>query len=278
MVDKHDSVGADVMAAESTSISVADLATYCMMLGDDALIMAHRTSQWCSRAPELEEDVALGAIALDLLGQARRLLSRAGELEGAGRGEDRLAYFRDEHEFRNVRLVEIDCGPDHGGDFATSMARLLVFAVWRLALFERLVNSTDATLAAIARSGVPELARQREHATRWMIRISDHSTESQGRLASALRRIWPLIGELFVAHPVESRLAETGIAVDPASLLHPVESALSEVLSVAGLDKSSSGLIADRAPQGRDGVHTDALGYLLAEMQQIARSDPHATW
>src|ERR1041384_8297229 len=127
----------------------AERADLCLRLADDALVLSQRLAEWCSRAPELEEDVALSNIALDLLGQARLLLTRAGEVEGAGRDEDALAYLRDEAEFRNVRLVEIDCGPGPGGDFAVTIARLLVFSTWRLAVFQRLVSSADPVLSAV---------------------------------------------------------------------------------------------------------------------------------
>ncbi len=165
-------------------VDSADLVAYCLMLGDDALILSQRLAEWCSHAPELEEDVALANIALDLLGQARLLLSRAGEVEGAGRDEDALAYLRDEHEFRSVRLVEIDCGPGPGGDFATTIARLLVFSTWRLAVFEQLASSVDPVLAAIAAKGVKELAYHRDHAAQWTLRLAGGTEYSRERMVA----------------------------------------------------------------------------------------------
>lgn len=258
-------------------VSVADLSTYCLMLADDALILSQRLTEWCSRAPELEEDVALANIALDLLGQARLLLARAGEVEGAGRDEDALAYLRDEREFRNVRLVEIDCGPGPGGDFATTIARLLVFSTWRLAVFQRLAESADPVLAAVAAKGVKELAYHRDHAAQWTLRLAGGTAYSRERMVAGLERVWPLVAELFVSHEVERRLP--GVAVDPAAVRSEVDDVLGQVLTAASLDVPSvepMSAVAGRA--GRDGVHTEAMGYLLAEMQHLARSLPGATW
>jgi ring-1,2-phenylacetyl-CoA epoxidase subunit PaaC len=258
-------------------VSTSDLSAYCLMLGDDALILSQRLTEWCSRAPELEEDVALANIALDLLGQARLLLSRAGEVEDAGRDEDALAYLRDEHEFRNVRLVEVDCGPGPGGDFAATIARLLVFSSWRLAVFSRLESSADPVLAAIAAKGVKELAYHRDHAARWTVRLAGGTDYSRDRMIAGLERVWPLVPELFATHALEARLP--GVAVDPAAVQSEVDDVLSVVLTESGLERpevAPMAAVAGRA--GRDGVHTEALGYLLAEMQHLARSLPGAVW
>lgn len=257
-------------------VSTVDLAAYCLMLGDDALILSQRLTEWCSRAPELEEDVALANIALDLLGQARLLLSRAAEIHGEG-DEDALAYLRDEHEFRNVRLTEIDCGPGPGGDFATTIARLLVFATWRLAAFTELASSADPVLAAIAAKGVKELAYHRDHAAQWTLRLAGGTEYSRERMVAGLDRIWPLVDELFTTHEVERRLP--GVAVDPATVRGAVDDVLAQVFTASGLARPSldpMSTVAGKA--GRDGVHTEAMGYLLAEMQHLARSLPGAVW
>jgi ring-1,2-phenylacetyl-CoA epoxidase subunit PaaC len=254
-----------------------DLSTYCLMLGDDALILSQRLAEWCSRAPELEEDVALANIALDLLGQARLLLTRAAEVEGAGRDEDTLAYLRDEHEFRNVHLAELDCGPGPGGDFATTIARLLVFSTWRLAVFERLTSSADPVLAAIAAKGVKELAYHRDHAAQWTLRLAGGTEYSRTRMIAGLERVWPLVAELFATHEVERRLP--AVAVDPADVRSEVDDVLDQVLTAASLETPAlepMSRVGGRA--GRDGVHTEAMGYLLAEMQHLARSLPGAKW
>ncbi|MGI5504325.1 1,2-phenylacetyl-CoA epoxidase subunit PaaC [Lentzea sp. CA-135723] len=251
------------------------LAAYCLMLGDDALICSQRLAEWCSRAPELEEDIALANIALDLLGQARMLLTRAGEV--LGRDEDALAYLRDEREFRNVHLAEIDCGPGPGGDFATTIARLLVFSSWRLALFSRLRGSADPVLKAIAEKGLKELAYHRDHAAQWTVRLGDGTDESHRRMQAGLERVWPFVDELFATHAVETTLA--GVAVDPASLRSEVDGVLEAVLSAAGLTRPTDTRAARVAGMaGRDGVHTEAMGYLLAEMQHLHRSLPGAVW
>ncbi|GAA1280084.1 1,2-phenylacetyl-CoA epoxidase subunit PaaC [Saccharothrix xinjiangensis] len=256
----------------------ADLSAYCLMLGDDALVLAQRLAEWTSRAPELEEDVALANIALDLLGQARMLLTRAGEAEGAGRDEDALAFLREEREFRNVHLAEIECGPFAGGDFATTVARLLVFSSWKLAQYSRLRGGADPVLAAVAEKGVKELAYHRDHAAQWVVRLGDGTEESHRRMAAGLARVWPHLEELFTAHPVELRLA--GVAVDPAELRSEVDGVLDAVLAAARLERPvdvpPAARVGGRA--GRDGVHTEVMGYLLAEMQHLHRSLPGARW
>ncbi|MFI7678659.1 1,2-phenylacetyl-CoA epoxidase subunit PaaC [Actinophytocola sp. NPDC049390] len=258
-------------------VDAGDLAAYCLMLADDALILSQRLAEWCSRAPELEEDVALSNIALDLLGQARLLLTRAGEVEGRGRDEDALAYLRDEHEFRNVRLVEIDCGPGPGGDFAVTIARLLVCSTWRLALFERLTSSKDPVLAAIAAKGVKELAYHRDHAAQWTLRLAGGTELSRERMVEGLARIWPLVDELFTTHAVEEALP--GVAVASADVRADVDEVLDQVFTAAALDRPDMAPMSTVAGKaGRDGVHTEAMGYLLAEMQHLARSLPGAKW
>jgi ring-1,2-phenylacetyl-CoA epoxidase subunit PaaC len=262
-----------------SDVDSTDLSQYCLMLGDDVLILSQRLSEWCSRAPELEEDVALANIALDLLGQARMLLTRAGEVDGAGRTEDDLAYLRDEPEFRNVRLVEVDCGPGPGGDFATTIARLLIFASWRLALLERLTASRDPVLAAIAAKGVKELAYPRDHAAQWTLRLAGGTDLSRSRMIAGLTKVWPLVDELFTPHDIEVRLAAAGVAVDPESLRSEVDGVLDRVLSAASVDRPDTRPMSAVAHRlGRHGVHTEAMGYLLAEMQHLARSLPGAVW
>ncbi|MGX7824190.1 1,2-phenylacetyl-CoA epoxidase subunit PaaC [Actinokineospora sp. 24-640] len=260
-------------------VDLDDLAAYCLMLGDDALVLSHRLSEWCSRAPELEEDVALANIALDLLGQARLLLTRAAEADGVACDEDTLAFTRDEHQFRNVRLVEIDCGPGPGGDFAATIARLLVFSTYRLALLERLVGSSDPVLSAVAAKGVKEVAYHRDHAAQWTLRLAGGTEFSRARMIDGLAQVWPYVEELFTAHPVETRLAAAGLAVEPAELRAEVDAVLGTVFAAASLDRPEQAPLATVAGRaGRDGVHTEAMGYLLAEMQHVHRSLPGAVW
>jgi ring-1,2-phenylacetyl-CoA epoxidase subunit PaaC len=278
----------DPLAGIDTSVpdgvDAGALAAYCLMLGDDALVYSHRLQQWMTHMPELEEETALANIALDLLGQARMLLARAGRADGTGRDEDQLAFFRSEGEFRNVRLVE---PPD--GDFAELVGRLLVFSAWRLALFTRLAGSEglagpagvagsrDPVLAAIAAKGAKELAYHRDYAAQRVIRLGDGTPLSHHRMQAALAAIWPLTGELFETHAVERALP--GVAADPAELRAEVDAVLGTVLAAATLDRPQAASLARVAGRsGRDGVHTEAFGYLLAELQSVARAHPDATW
>jgi ring-1,2-phenylacetyl-CoA epoxidase subunit PaaC len=238
------------------------LARYCLALGDDALIYSHRLQQWVTRMPELEEETAIANIALDLLGQARMLLARAGGI--LSQTEDQLAFFRAERDFRNVRLAEHE-----DRDFAELAGRLLIFSAWRLALFQELSSATDPVLAAIAAKGVNELTYHRDYAAQWVVRLGDGTALSRERMQTALKALWPLVGELF--RPDEDALA----AVEPGV----VGAVLDTVLAAAGLDRPDAApLAAVGGRAGRDGVHTEAMGYILAELQSVARAYPDATW
>ena len=248
------------------------LAQYCLMLGDDALIMSHRLQEWVTNAPELEDEVALANIGLDLIGQARLLYARAGKADGTDRGEDVFAFFREETEFRNVRLVETP-----NGDFAYSMARLLIFATWRLALLHRLTASKDQVLAAIAAKGVKEVTYHRDYAANWVVRLGDGTELSKERMQSGLDSVWPLVHELFVTHPVETQLS--GVAVDPAQLRAEFDDVLAQVVDTATLTQPEAGALGGVAGRtGRDGVHTESFGFIIAELQSVARAHPEATW
>ncbi|SDS67772.1 ring-1,2-phenylacetyl-CoA epoxidase subunit PaaC [Nocardioides scoriae] len=260
------------------------LAAYALGLGDDALVLSHRLSQWASNAPDLEEDIALANVALDLLGQARLLLARAAAADAslvpalpAGSpvpAEDALAFFRDEADFRNVRLVEAD-----NGDFAVTVVRLLLFATARLAVLQRLVASRDAVLGAIAVKGVKELTYHRDYAARWFLTLAQGTAESRRRLEAGLALVWPLHDELFRTHAVERAAAEQGVGVDPADVAAEVDVLLEQVLSVSGVARPA---VAQTGPvaggTGRDGRHTEAMGRLLAELQVVARAHPEGRW
>lgn len=274
--------GVDVAVPEG--IDGADLGRYCLMLGDDALIAAQRLAEWSAAAPELEEDVALANIGLDLLGQARLLLSRAAAAAPdvvpvlpAGSpvpAEDALAFFRDEPQFCNVRLVE-----GVNGDFATSIVRLLVFATFRLALLARLCASADPVLAAVAAKGVKELTYHRDYAARWLITLACGTAESRRRTEAALPTVWAHAAELFSTHPVETRVAATGAGVDPATVRPEFDAVLGQVFHAAELPYEQwAAKAAPAGRTGRDGVHTEAMGHLLAEMQSVARAHPLGRW
>jgi ring-1,2-phenylacetyl-CoA epoxidase subunit PaaC len=248
-------------------VSGADLGAYCLMLGDDALIMSHRLQEWLARAPELEEETALANIALDLLGQARLLLTRAGYADGGGRTEDDLAFGRGVNEFRNVRLAEV-----RDADFGGLIARLLVFSTWRLALLDRLRGSADPVLAAVAARGVQELTYHRDYAAQWLLRLALGTGYSRERMTAGLAAVAPLIPDLFLDSDLELRLAPR-VACGPSLLRAEFDSVLAQVLDRAGLAwPAGSG---DPAPRG---THTGQLGPLLDELQSVARAHPGATW
>jgi ring-1,2-phenylacetyl-CoA epoxidase subunit PaaC len=246
----------------------AALFPYVLGLADDALVSAQRMGWWISRAPQLEEDVALANIGLDQLGQARTLLAYAGAVEGTGRSEDDLAYLRDERDFRNVWLVE-----RAQSDFGVAMARLLVFAAWQSELYAALAGSADATLSGVAGKAVKEVAYHLDHARRWVVRLGDGTEESHTRMQAALEAEWPYVEELFGA--VDPELVGTGVAADPAALRAAVLGTVEDVIAEATLAVPQ---VAPARGGGRQGVHTEEMGYLLAEMQHLHRSHPGATW
>jgi ring-1,2-phenylacetyl-CoA epoxidase subunit PaaC len=271
--------GVDTTVPEG--IAPADLGAYCLMLGDDALVLCQRLTQWVTDAPELEEEVALANCGLDLLGQARLLLARAGSVGVLGRSrtlatdsvpdEDALAYFRDPDEFRSSWLV---AAPN--GDFGQTVVRLLAASAWRLALFARLRESRDPVLAAIAAKGVPELTYHRDHAARWMLRLGDGTTESHRRAQAGVDAVWPLLADLFTATDVETRLTAAGVAVDPAQLRDEVRDVLTTVLERATLTVPA--WPAEQPSRGRAGEHGPELTALLADLQGLARAHPDAGW
>ena len=238
------------------------LVPYVLGLADDALVSAQRMGWWISRAPELEEDLALANIGLDQLGQARSLLAYAGAVEGAGRTEDDLAFLRDDRDFRNVWLVE---RPQ--SDFGVTMARLLVFSTWQCELYAALASSSDATLSGIAGKAVKEVAYHRDHARLWTLRLGDGTDESHARMQAAFEAEWPHVEELFA--PVE------GALVDPQSLRSAVLGRIEEVVVEATLSVPQ---VSPSIGGGRRGLHTEHLGHLLAEMQHLHRSHPGVTW
>jgi ring-1,2-phenylacetyl-CoA epoxidase subunit PaaC len=247
-----------------------DLVAYTLRLADDALIGAQRMGEWIASAPQLEEDVALGNIGLDLLGQARALLTYAGQVEGQGRTEDDLAYLRDERGFLNAQVFELD-----NGDFGFTIARLLVTSSYQHALYDALRASSDQTLAAVAAKAVKEVAYHRDHATQWTLRLGDGTDESHRRMQAGLDAVWPYVAELFEPDDVTRRLAATGVAVEPPTLEPSALGYVAKVVEAATLALPATTV---RHTGGRRGVHTEQMGYLLAEMQHLARSHPGASW
>jgi len=245
-----------------------DAAEFALRLGDDALILAQRLGHWISRAPELEEDVALGNIALDELGHARSFLSYAGGLDG--RSEDDLAYFRREHEFRSAALFE-----QPNGDFAVTIARQFVVSYYQFELYRRLTSSTDSTLAGIAAKAVKEVDYHRDHSAQWVLRLALGTDESRRRMIQAFKVVWPFVDELFRDDELTGRLSEAGAAPQPSSLREDFDRLTGEVLAEAELEVPN---VQPSPGGGRRGLHSEHLGYILAEMQVLARRHPGASW
>lgn len=284
--DAHWAFGTDFedpLAGVDTTIpegvDAAELAQYCLMLGDDALVYGHRLSEWTSRAPDLEEDIAIANVALDLVGQARLLLARAAAADPSAvpalpegspvPDEDRLAFFRDADGFRNVRLAE-----QPNGDFAELVVRLLVMSTWRLAVFQRLVGHPDAVVAAIAAKGVKELSYHRDFAGRWFVTLARGTEESHRRLTAAMALVWPLVPELTTSTELEVH-----VGVHPASVADEIGVVLDQVLAVAGMTTPEVPALAGvRGRTGRQGMHSEALSRMLAEMQVVARAHPMGRW
>ena len=253
-----------VPAAESS------LFRYALRLADDALILGHRLSEWIGHAPMLEEELALGNIALDLIGEARALYSYAGAVEGAGRDEDAFAYRRDAGGFRNLLLVE-----QPNGDFAATIVRQFLYAAFIGPFWRALMGSRDATLAAIAAKAEKEAAYHRRHAGEWLIRLGDGTAESHRRAQEALDDLWIYAGEMFEMDADERVLAAEGIAVDRALLRDEWEESVRKLLAEATLARPAAGWT---QTGGRNGRHSEHLGHLLAEMQFLQRAYPGAAW
>jgi ring-1,2-phenylacetyl-CoA epoxidase subunit PaaC len=259
-----------VSTAVPDGVDTARLTADCLALGDDALVSAQRLAEWTTRAPELEEEVALANIGLDLLGQARMLYARCGQVDGTGRGEDAYAYFRDAADFRNVRLAELPAG-----DFAFCVARLLVLSSWRLAHFQHLAGTdggagtADPVLAAVAAKGVKELTYHRQYAAEWVVRLGDGTDESHRRMRTALEQVMPYAGELFAAHDARSEVV---------AVLRQVTEAAGLPLPGTEPRPGEAGGAVPPPGSGRDGGHTEHLAPLLAELQSVARAHPEATW
>jgi ring-1,2-phenylacetyl-CoA epoxidase subunit PaaC len=256
-----------VSAAGDTNAALFD---YLLRLGDNALILGHRLSEWCGHGPVLEEDIALTNVALDLIGQARLYLAYAGEVEGRGRDEDALAYLRDGLDFRNLLLVE-----QPNGDFGDTIARQFVFDAWHHELLTALADSRDERLAAIAAKALKEATYHRRHSSEWLIRLGDGTTESHERIATSLTRLWGYVPELFESDAIDEALVAAGIAPDPESLRAGFDAHVQAVLKEATLEVPD---VSWQVSGGRRGVHTEHHGYILAEMQFLQRAYPGATW
>ena len=245
-----------------------DLSVALLRLADDALVLGHRLSEWCGHAPMPEEDLALANLALDQIGLARNLY---GAVSGAlGQSEDELAYFRDARGFLNCLLVE-----QENGDFAATIVRQFLYSAWADPFWRAAVASTDADVAAIAGKAEKETAYHLRHAAEWLARLGDGTAESHARAADALALLWPFTGELAAADPAEAGLVACGILPDPAALQVVWDGTVARVLDRAGLARPEDGWM---QTGGRVGLHGEAFGKMLAEMQSLARAHPGAVW
>ena len=244
-------------------------AAYLLGLADDAMVYAQRLGEWLTHAPQIEEDMALANISLDLLGQARALYPRVGELDGSRRGEDDYAMLRDERDWRNVALVE-----QPRGDFADEMARLLWFSAARVQVL--VAGSGDPVLDGVMGKGAKEVSYHLDHAAQWVVRLGDGTDESHQRMQAALERVAPYVEELFDNDPASLAVAFEVRGPLPSETRQYAVAAVERVLTTAGLTLPGPGPW--RARGGRQGVHSRPMGSLLAELQHIARSHPGASW
>ena len=241
-----------------------------LRMGDNCLILGQRISAWCGHAPALEEDIALANVALDLIGQTKLWLGLAGELQGDGRSADDLAFLRDVREFRNCLLVE-----QPNGDFSQTLMRQFLFDAWHLPMLNALISSSNHRVAEIAEKSAKESAYHLERSENLVIRLGDGSQESHDRMQIALDALWPIAGELTQGDTLDVEHASQGIAPDVAEIKNQYDNLTSAVFSAATLVAS-----ADATPRkgGKTGLHSEGLGFILAEMQWLQRAYPGATW
>lgn len=240
-------------------------------MGDNTLVLGHRVSEWCGVAPVLEEDIALANTALDLIGQTQLWLGLAGEVEGADRDADKLAFHRDVWDFRNVLLVE-----QPNGDFGQTMMRQFLFDGWHLAYLQALAASTHDQVAAIAQKSVKEVTYHLERSTDTIIGLGDGTEESHGRMQAALDRLYPFVGEMFLADDVDTAMTAAGIAPDPTAMRAGYDLWLDGVLSEATLIRPDDDFAHKGGKTGKR--HTEHLGHMLTQMQWLQRAYPDATW
>jgi len=243
---------------------------YLLRVGDTALILAQRLAEWCGHAPVLEEDIALANMALDLVGQSRALLTHAGTLEGAGHDEDQLAFLRDERDYFNATIAELP-----RGDFAFTVLRNLIVATWAKLLWERLQGSSDAEVSAIAGKAVKEARYHQQHAADWVVRLADGTAESRRRIDAALAELWRFGAELFESDAVDTAAHAAGLGPRFADLREPWLAEITAVFDEAGLAiPAESGF----RSTGTRGVHSEHMGFILAEMQHLQRTYPGGVW
>jgi ring-1,2-phenylacetyl-CoA epoxidase subunit PaaC len=264
----------------ATSAATASV-DYLLHLADNALVLGQRNAEWCGHGPILEEDIAMANISLDLIGQARLLYQAAAEQMGPGTTEDRLAYFRDVPEFRNYTLLELPHSPPLAGtaasdrDYATTIVRNFLYSALMVMVWESLQQSRDSQLAAIAAKSLKEVRYHLRHARDWLIRMGDGTEESQARAQSALNHLMPYTQEFWTPSAFEQAALSDGTGLDMAGLQADWLALVQDAVAEAQLQTpSSKGFV----PTGKHGVHSEHLGFLLAEMQSLARAHPQANW
>ncbi|MGE0800621.1 MAG: 1,2-phenylacetyl-CoA epoxidase subunit PaaC [Lautropia sp.] len=243
---------------------------YLLRAGDTCLILAQRLGEWCGHAPILEEDMAMANTALDLVGQARALLTRAGELEGRGHDEDQLAFLRLERDYRNLTMAELP-----RGDFAFTVLRNAMIATLLKQLWTRLEVSSDAELAAIAGKAVKEARYHQSHAAGWVVRLAGGTDESRRRCEAALAELWRFVPEMFESDDVDRGAAASGLGPDWSELREPWQAEMTALFDEAGLAAPAA---SEFRSTGRSGRHTEHMGYLLADMQYLQRAYPGGVW
>ena len=247
---------------------------YLLRIGDTCLILGQRLGEWCGHAPVLEEDIALANMALDLIGQSRGVLTLAGEQCEQDYDEDQLAFLRDERDYLNPTLVELPGGPT-GGDFAVTVLRNTMVATWLKLLWERLRDSSDAELAAIAGKALKEARYHQQHAADWLVRLGDGTNESRRRCEAALLRLWPYAAELFEDDAVDAAAKASKLGPTGSELHEPWLAEMREILDAATLDMPADSAFRST---GKRGVHSEHMGYILAEMQYLQRAFPGGAW
>ena len=267
--DLAKAAGIRTMAAKGAAPEDAFVGWLCRM-GDNCLVLGHRVSEWCGHSPVLEEDIALANTALDLIGQTQLWLGLAGEVEGKGRTADNLAYLRDAAQFRNVLLVERP-----NGDFGQTLMRQFLFDAWHMEMLRALQSSSDKRVAEIAAKAAKEVAYHLERSADLVIRLGDGTEESRARMQKALNVLWPYTGELFLGDAVDQAMTEAGIAPAPESLKAAWDRTVAEVMAEATLDLPQGSF---QHKGGKQGRHTEALGFILADMQFLQRAYPGGTW
>lgn len=254
----------------SIQVSTQPQVQYLLRIGDTALILAQRLGEWTGHAPVLEEDIALANMALDLIGQCRAVLTHAGALEGAGHDEDQLAFLREERDYRNVTLVELP-----RGDFAVTIVRNTMMATFFKLLWGKLADSRDAELAAIAGKAIKEARYHQQHAADWLVRLAGGTEESRRRIDKAVAQLWPYHAELFTSDAVDQAAHDTGLGPRWGDLKDAWLAEMAQVFDEAGLALPAAAAFLST---GKNGVHSEHMGFILAEMQQLQRAYPGGVW